>query len=159
MFHVTKSLLVTWDTSPPYRLDRRKNEADALFLMVHGGIVCRFPVGGRLAGSRCHARTDAAGVPRIVGDVASASPPPRGHSFGCHGAVSHLFVAPPAPAAYAGFKERTYADTVVWRCQAIHCQTTPFLFRQQMPFGVGTVLSVSLLRLLCHRSEAHHSLA
>ena len=138
----------------------RQNEAGVLFHMVSHGTVCRFP-GSRneLAGTGSRARTAPPGAHRIDGHVATATASPRSHADRCHTAVSHLLVTPTVHPAHPRVKERADAAAGLQQRQATLCQTTPFLFRQQMPFGVGTLLPVSLERVLRHRPEAYHSLA
>lgn len=138
----------------------RQNEAETLFHRVLDGTMCCFPDScSKLAGTGCCAWTRPCATHEVVGDDSSAAAASWGHTDRCHSIVSHLLVSSSAHPANAGSKEQSNRNACLQLRKAAYCQTPPFFLRQQMPIGVGSVLPVSLVRLLCHRAEAHHSLA
>ena len=73
--------------------------------------------------------------------------------------LSHLQFPSSAYPTYPRLQDGKKRHTVWQFClpETYH-QTPLFLLRQQMPLRDSSLLPVGLVRLLCHRAEAHHSL-
>lgn len=138
----------------------RQNEAETLFHRVLYSTICCFSGScNELAEARFCVWARPCTATWVICDDTSAATNQRGYADRRYSIVSHLLVASTAHPTYAGVTKLANFNACLQPREAAYCQTPPFILRQQMSVGVGSVLSVCLVRLLRYRTEAHHSLA
>ena len=84
---------------------------------------------------------------------------PRGNDYWCHKSLSHLQHSSATSNTYIRLKDWTKHQSVQTFSPSAYCWTFKIPSRQQTKAGDSPLLVACLVPLLCHRIEAHHSLA